>query len=266
MIEKITEFLKGKGMLEPKIGLILGSGLGNLADEIADKIELPYEEIPGFPVSTVQGHSGSLVYGSLSDKKVIALKGRFHYYEGYTLEEVTLPVRVFHQLGVKELIVTNAAGAINEKFNVGDLVAIKDHINLAGANPLIGPNKDNFGPRFLDMTNAYSKKNRKVLKQIADSNNLELKEGTYVWFSGPSYETPAEISFSRLIGGDCVGMSTVPEVIVARHCGIEVTGISCISNMAAGLQRNLNHEEVVKITNKINEKFSLLIKELVKSL
>lgn len=260
-------FLKEKVNFQPEIGLILGSGLGVLALEIENPIKIPYDEIPGFPVSTVEGHAGQLVIGTLQGKKVIAMQGRFHFYEGYSLEKVTLPVRVMKQLGVKILIVTNAAGGINKSFLPGDLMIIKDHINNAGINPLIGPNDSSQGVRFPDMSTAYNKKFIELAKSVASKLEIQIKEGVYVGNTGPSYETPAEIRMLRTIGGDAVGMSTVPEVIVARHAGIEVLGISCISNMAAGiLDQPLSHNEVIETTEKVKVNFLNLVKEIVKEI
>lgn len=263
MFTETTEYIKGQGMTDPAIGLILGSGLGDLADEIEDAIELDYHDIPGFPVSTVEGHEGKLVYGSLSGKKVIALKGRFHYYEGYDLAKVTFPVRIFKELGVQSVIITNAAGGVNETFAPGDLMIITDHLNLTGENPLIGQNIAQHGPRFVDMTQTYSQRGQQLLKDIANKHNFPLKEGVYTWFTGPTYETPAEIRAVRTLGGDAVGMSTVPEAIVAKHSGLEVIGISCITNLAAGMQAELNHEEVVEVSSQVKPRFKLLITELI---
>lgn len=266
MFNETKEFLVNKGMVQPIIGLILGSGLGDLADEIENPIVIPYESIPNFPVSTVAGHAGQLVYGDLEGKKVLALQGRFHYYEGYDLATVTYPVRVFKELGIETVFVTNAAGGVNEKFTPGDLMIITDHINLTGQNPLIGPNLEAHGPRFVDMTETYSKRGQEILRQVAATIDLTLQEGVYTWFTGPTYETPAEIRFARTIGGDAVGMSTVPEAIVARHAGMEVIGISCITNLAAGMQAELNHEEVMEYSAKAKPKFKQLIKGAIRSL
>lgn len=263
MFETTVNYIKDKGMTEPEVALILGSGLGDLANQIESAISIPYEEIPDFPVSTVKGHAGKLVYGDLASKKVIALQGRFHYYEGYDLQTVTYPVRIFKELGVKTVIITNAAGGVNENFTPGDLMIITDHINLTGENPLIGQNLDSHGPRFVDMTETYSKRGQHLLHEIDEELNLSLKEGVYTWFTGPTYETPAEIKFARTIGGDAVGMSTVPEAIVAKHCGLEVIGISCITNLAAGMQSSLNHEEVVEVSTIVKPKFKQLIEKLL---
>ncbi|UUX34549.1 purine-nucleoside phosphorylase [Fundicoccus culcitae] len=263
MYEKTINFLKYKGMTQPEVALILGSGLGDLADQIESPITIPYIDIPDFPVATVAGHAGELVYGDLASKKVIALKGRFHYYEGYDLKTVTYPVRIFKELGVKTVVITNAAGGVNESFTPGDLMIITDHINLTGENPLIGQNIDNHGPRFVDMTETYSRRGQALLKQIGAELGIELKEGVYTWFAGPTYETPAEIKFTRTIGGDAVGMSTVPEAIVAKHCGLEVIGISCITNLAAGMQSSLNHDEVVEVSTIVKPKFKQVIEKLL---
>lgn len=266
MYLEIINFLKSKGVNQPEIGLVLGSGLGELANEIQNPIEIPYEDIPNFPVSTVEGHEGKMVYGELSGKRVVALKGRFHYYEGYDLADVTYPIRVFHELGVKTLILTNAAGGVNESFKPGDLMIINDHINLTGNNPLIGINIEDHGPRFVDLCETYSRSGRQLIKEISDDLAYDIKEGVYTWFTGPSYETPAEIRMVRTIGGDAVGMSTVPEAIVAKHCNMEVIGISCITNLAAGMQANLNHQEVVEVSNIAKPKFKQLIKVLLERL
>ncbi|XJS11575.1 purine-nucleoside phosphorylase [Aerococcaceae bacterium WGS1372] len=266
MYTATTEYIKQQGITEPTIGLILGSGLGDLANEIQNAIEIDYQDIPDFPVSTVEGHDGKLVYGDLASKKVIALKGRFHYYEGYDLNKITFPVRIFKDLGVKTVIITNAAGGVNETFSPGDLMIITDHINLTGENPLIGPNYEAHGPRFVDMTETYSRRGQELLKQIAADNDIEIKEGVYTWFTGPTYETPAEIKAVRVMGGDAVGMSTVPEAVVAKHAGLEVVGISCITNLAAGMQTSLNHEEVVEVSTLVKPRFKLLLTELMKEL
>lgn len=263
MYSEIISYLRQKGILEAKVGLILGSGLGDLADEIENPIVIPYDDIPNFPVSTVDGHDGKLVYGDLSGNKVIALKGRFHFYEGYALEDVTYPIRIFRELGVSILVLTNAAGGVNTSFKPGDLMIITDHLNLTGNNPLIGPNIYQQGPRFVDLTETYSKRGQSFLKEIAQKEGIDIKEGVYAWMTGPSYETPAEIRMVRIIGGDAVGMSTVPEAIVAKHAGMEVIGLSCITNLAAGMQSSLNHEEVVAVSQAIKPQFKTLIRQLL---
>ncbi|PRY78431.1 purine-nucleoside phosphorylase [Alkalibacterium olivapovliticus] len=265
-IEKAAEFLKEKGMEKPEIGLILGSGLGELADETTDSIEVPYEDIPGFPVSTVEGHAGKLVYGTLGGRTVLAMQGRFHFYEGYSLQEVTFPVRVMKALGVTSLVVTNAAGGVNENFTPGDLMIITDHINMTGGNPLLGPNNNSFGPRFTDMSVAYDKGYQSIVEDVAKENGIAIQKGVYLGLTGPTYETPAEVRMVRTLGGDAVGMSTVPEVIVARHAGLKVAGISCITNYAAGMQESLNHDEVVEVTTRVRDSFKTLVKEVITKL
>ncbi|MEI5907118.1 purine-nucleoside phosphorylase [Bacillus spongiae] len=269
-IEKIknaTTYLENKTSVKPTIGLILGSGLGVLADEIENAVKIPYNEIPDFPVSTVEGHAGQLVFGELSGKQVVAMQGRFHYYEGYSFEQVTFPVRVMKQLGVETMIVTNAAGGVNESFEAGDLMIITDHINNMGGNPLIGPNDKTLGDRFPDMSEAYTKSLQQLARDVAGRISLNIKEGVYFGNTGPIYETPAEVRLARILGGDAVGMSTVPEVIVARHGGMKVLGISCISNMAAGiLDQPLTHDEVIETTEKVRSNFLTYVKEIVKSI
>ena len=266
-IKEAASFILKKITYKPEIGIILGSGLGAIADQIENPEFYPYSEIPHFPISTVQGHAGRLVVGTLEGKTVVAMQGRFHYYEGYPIQEVTFPVRVMKALGIEALIVTNAAGASNPEFNPGDLMIIKDHINLAGANPLIGKNLDEFGPRFPDMSDAYNKELRTKVKAIAQNLNIPVQEGVYAWFSGPTYETPAEVKMARVLGSDAVGMSTVPEVIVANHSGIKVIGISCLTNMAAGiLDQPLSHIEVMETSELVREKFINLVKNIIKEL
>jgi purine-nucleoside phosphorylase len=266
-IKEAASYLKSKYNETPKIGLILGSGLGVLADEIENPVKIPYNEIPNFPVSTVEGHAGQLVFGTLKGAKVVAMQGRFHFYEGYSLDKVTAPVRVMKELGVENLIVTNAAGGINESFEAGDLMLITDHINNMGTNPLIGPNDSNIGVRFPDMSESYDNKLREMTKNTAKNLNIKLQEGVYVGNTGPSYETPAEVRALRTIGGDAVGMSTVPEVIVAKHAGLKVLGISCISNMAAGiLDQPLSHDEVIETTEKVRVNFLNLVKSIIENI
>ncbi|MFD3447881.1 purine-nucleoside phosphorylase [Microbacteriaceae bacterium 4G12] len=266
-IEKSASYLKGKFNEVPKVGLILGSGLGVLAEEIENAVKVPYHEIPEFPVSTVEGHAGQLVFGTLQGVPVVAMQGRFHYYEGYDMQKVTFPVRVMKALGVEKLIVTNAAGGVNTSFEPGDLMIISDHISMIGNNPLIGPNDSELGVRFVDMSEAYCKGLRKTAKQVAERLNIKVQEGVYVAMSGPTYETPAEIRMIRTMGGDAVGMSTVPEVVVARHSDMKVLGISCISNMAAGiLDQPLNHEEVIETTERVKANFLSFVKEIVKEM
>lgn len=251
----------------PSVGLILGSGLGVLADEIEEPIAVPYENIPGFPISTVPGHKGQFVFGKLEGVPVAAMQGRFHFYEGYSLREVTFPVRVMKRLGVETLIVTNASGGVNIDFQPGDLMLIRDHINWLYANPLAGPNDDALGTRFPDMSEPYSERLLQVAEDAAYRMGIHLREGVYLATSGPSYETPAEIRMMRKLGADAVGMSTVPEVIAARHSGIEVLGISCISNAGAGiLDVSLTHEEVIETTKRIRSDFLKLLKTILRDL
>ena len=266
-LKEAAEFIRGRLSGKPEIGLILGSGLGVLADLIEQPLTIPYGEIPHFPVSTVAGHAGELVIGTIAGRPVIMMKGRFHLSEGYEEAQVTFPVRVMKLLGIEKLIVTNAAGGVNRSFQPGDLMMITDHINLMGRSPLVGPNLDEFGPRFPDMTEAYSRALRKVLKDTADELGIQLQEGVYAAMLGPAYETPAEIRMLQTIGADAVGMSTVPEVIVARHAGIEVLGISCITNMAAGiLDQPLRHDEVVETAERVKEQFLKLVLNVIPKL
>lgn len=265
-LTEATAYLKEQGFLNPEIGLILGSGLGDLADEITDAIAVPYSDIPHFPTSTVAGHKGQLVYGQLNGKTVIAMQGRFHFYEGYSLQEVTMPIHVMKLLGVHSLGLTNAAGGVNVDYTPGDLMLITDHINFTGQNPLIGPNDDSVGPRFPDMSQTYDAAYQDIIKNVATELNVPLKEGIYMGYTGPTYETPAEIRMSRVMGADAVGMSTVPEAIVGRHAGLRVFGVSCITNLAAGMQSNLNHAEVVEVTQRVNQTFKSLIKNILAAL
>ena len=253
---------------KPEIGIVLGSGLGKLADQIEDPLVIPYKAIPGFPVSTAIGHKGNFIVGNLGGKCVMAMQGRIHYYEGYGMELVVLPIRVMMTVGIKTLFVSNAAGGVNFAYHVGDLMIIKDHINLL-PNPLIGPNIDTLGPRFPDMTRPYDPKLRKMAKEIAAEMDFELKEGVYVGGTGPSYETPAEYKFFRLIGGDAVGMSTVPEVIAARHAGIPVFGISVITNEAHDdyAEDYVNDgDDVVVAANAAADRMTALIRKMIERL
>ena len=263
-IKESTDFIENKIKDKPYVGLILGSGLGGLANRIENPIKIKYGDIPNFPVSTVEGHAGQLVIGKLGNQNVIAMQGRFHYYEGYDLEDVCFPVRVMISLGIKNLVVTNAAGGSNKEFKPGDLMIIKDHINFTGQNPLRGKNLDDLGPRFLDMSYAYNKELIKIAEESGEQLNIDLKEGVYMWLTGPTYETPAEVRLANILGADAVGMSTVPEVIVANHEGVKVLGISCITNMAAGiLDQPLNHEEVVATSLLVKDKFESLILDIL---
>jgi len=251
---------------EPEIAIILGSGLGDFAN-VKSCTAVPYSEIPNFEISTVKGHKGQLVFAEMFGKKIVFMQGRFHYYEGYAIQKVVYPVAVFKKLGVEKLIVTNAAGGLNESFSNGDLMIIKDHINLMGTNPLIGENNEDLGERFPDMSEVYSKELRLLAKKCAKSLNINLKEGVYAAMTGPSYETPAEIRMLQMIGADAVGMSTVPEAVFANYCGIKTLGISCITNLAAGLKHEkLSHAEVIETANVVKEKFKKLLNSVLKNI
>lgn len=266
-IQEAKNFIEARLQLKPRVGLILGSGLGVLADDIENSVVIPYSEIPNFLQSTVEGHAGEFVIGTLSGVPVMAMKGRFHYYEGYSQGDITFPVRVMKALGVQTLFVTNAAGGVNTTYSPGDLMLIEDHINFSGSNPLIGPNCDELGPRFPDMSKAYTPSLIGLAHVVAGNQGLNLKTGVYMFFSGPTYETPAEVRMARILGADAVGMSTVPEVIVATHMGMAVMGISCITNMAAGiLDQPLYHGEVVETANRVRESFITLIKGILAQL
>ncbi|MGN7357456.1 purine-nucleoside phosphorylase [Paenibacillus sp. SAF-054] len=260
IIQEAAAYIQSKTEVKPEVGLILGSGLGILADLIKDGISIPYQDIPHFPVSTVEGHDGELLLGTIEGRAVVMMKGRFHMYEGYGPEVTAFPVRVMKELGVTSLLVTNAAGGVNTSYEPGDLMLISDHLNLTGKNPLIGPNDASLGVRFPDMSEGYSRRLRSLLKDTAAAKGIQVQEGVYAGLLGPTYETPAEIRMLRTLGADAVGMSTVSETIVARHAGLEVLGISCISNMAAGiLDQPLSHDEVMETTDRVREKFLSLV-------
>ncbi len=259
-IHGAADYIRSVTDFAPETGLILGSGLGDYAQTLENPIIIPYADIPGFPVSSVEGHKSRFVMGTRFGKKVIIMQGRFHYYEGYSQQELTIPVRTMKLLGVKNLIITNAAGGVNTSFESGALMAISDHINYSGYNPLIGPNLDEFGLRFPDMSEVYDKALRKKLIEEAKKENIDVKEGVYLMYFGPSFETPAEICAFRTLGADAVGMSTVPEAITANHCGIRTIGVSCITNMAAGvLDQPLNHLEVMETAERVRGEFTRLI-------
>ena len=263
-IQETADFIRTKINSNPKTGIILGTGLGDLVSEISDKIEIPYEIIPNFPLSTVEGHSGKLIFGKLGNVEVLAMQGRFHYYEGYDMKAVTFPVRVMAALGIDTLLVSNAAGGMNPHFEIGDLMIITDHINHFPEHPLRGHNFKELGTRFPDMSEAYSKDLIAKAKEIGRKNKIKLVEGVYVGTSGPSFETPAEYKFFRIIGGDAVGMSTVPEVIVAKHAGMKCFGISIISDLGVeGKIVEINHEEVLQIGNAVQPLMTLIMKELI---
>jgi len=259
-----TLYIRSKVKFSPDIAVILGSGLGELASMLEDSTKIAYTDIPHFPKSTVVGHSGELIAGEFNGKKLICLNGRFHYYEGYTMETVTYPVRVFKKLGVNKIIITNAAGGINKTFKPGDLMIITDHINFMCSNPLIGPNDEYFGPRFPDMGNTYTPSLVDLAMVVAKECGILLRQGVYVAVSGPTYETPVEINMFRLLGGDAVGMSTVPESIVARHMGMDIFAISCIANVAADLSPvKLTHNDVIKTVGEAQEKLLEFISRFI---
>jgi purine-nucleoside phosphorylase len=265
--EHATRVIRSRISVEPRIALVLGSGLGGFADDFEEAVGIPYEDIPGFVRSTAQGHAGRLVIGKIGSVPVLAMQGRVHYYEGYSLEEVTFPVRTFGLLGCKTLVLTNAAGGINVQLTQGALMVISDHLNLMGVNPLRGPNDERFGPRFPDMSAVYSHELQELVIDEAKAIGVEVRRGIYGALSGPSYETPSEIHLLRNLGADAVGMSTVPEAIVARHMGLEVLGISCITNMAAGISdAPINHEEVMETGNRVRETFAELLRRVISAI
>ena len=262
-LDYIETFTDG---FKPEIGIVLGSGLGEIADRFRE-FAIPYSKIPGFVKSTISGHKGQLVFAEINGKKVVMMQGRNHFYEGHSMQDITYPIKVMKKLGVKTLIITNAAGAINKSYRPGDLMVITDHINLMGSNPLIGPNDEEFGTRFPDMSEIYNKDLIKIVDGVARALEIDIKHGVYVASSGPSYETPAEIKMARYMGGDAAGMSTVPEAIVANYCGMRVIGISCISNFASGIStKKLSHDEVIETTTKVRAKFKELVLNILKVL
>ncbi|MGC2769612.1 MAG: purine-nucleoside phosphorylase [Candidatus Acidiferrum sp.] len=262
--EAAAKFIQRKTKLRPNIALVLGSGLGAFADELSNAVRIPYAKIPHFPRSTAIGHAGQLVLGSVEGIDVVAMQGRVHFYEGYSIKDVAFPIRVLVRMGVKAVILTNAAGGIKKDFTQGRLVVISDHINLQGANPLIGPNDEHFGPRFPDMSTAYDKKFRELTLAEGRRLGINLGEGVYAALAGPNYETPAEIRYLRSIGADLVGMSTVPEVVAARHSGMRVLGISCVTNAAAGiLDQPLDHREVLETAERIKGQFIGLLRAVI---
>lgn len=263
-IKETADFIGSKTSVKPQIGIILGTGLGGLVNEIDIIDSIPYSDIPNFPVSTVKGHQGRLIFGKLSGKDIVAMQGRFHFYEGYTMQEATFPVRVFKHLGIQTMVVSNAAGGMNKAFSVGDIMFINDHINLMPSNPLIGKNYDELGPRFPDMSEAYDHELLSLAKQVAADLNIETQEGVYASVSGPTFETPAEYRYMRIIGADAVGMSTVPEVIVARHGGMRVFALSVITDLG-GMEETVavSHEEVIEAANAAEPKMTAILKEML---
>lgn len=266
-VDTAVAYLRQHLPFTPDLALVLGSGLGGLADEIENAVTIPYRDVPGFPVSTAPGHAGQFVAGQLGGKNVLCMQGRFHYYEGHEMSAIALPVRVFKALGCRALVLTNAAGGVNWDFNVGDFMLITDHINFMGANPLRGANDDRIGPRFCDMTQVYAPDLQSLALRVAKEQNLVLQKGVYLGYMGPSFETPAEIRAFRTLGADAVGMSTVPEAIAASHCGLPVLGLSLITNMAAGMAgKRLSGDEVIEIANQRGVVFQKLVRGIVEAL
>ncbi len=270
MYEKIKEtarFLRDIGIDKPEIGIVLGTGLGGIVKMINVEKKIPYHDIPNFPVSTVSGHSGTLIYGELSGKKVVAMQGRFHYYEGWEMSEVTFPIRVMKLIGIEKLMVSNACGGVNPEFKVGDVMIIKDHINMMPEHPLRGENEERFGPRFVDMHEPYSLKMIRLMRSIAVENKIDVKEGIYLALQGPTFETPAEYHMVKLMGADAVGMSTVPEVIVAKHMGMECFGLSVITDLGIeGKIEEVSHEAVQIAAKSSEDMISKLVQEFIKKL
>ena len=266
-IQNAVAYIRSRTDAEPSMGLILGSGLGDFADTLDDRLVIPFTDIPDFPAATVPGHTGAFVFGTKHGKSVVCLQGRLHYYEGHPMSVLTMPVRIMAKLGVKTLVLTNAAGGVNKDYRPGDLMLITDHINYSGANPLIGAHLPEFGPRFPDVTDLYSASLRMKVKLAAVDAGIALRQGVYMMFSGPNYETPAEVRMARILGADAVGMSTVPEALTAAQCGIKVLGVSCITNLAAGVSPNkLSHEEVMETTAMAHDKFHALVDLILKEI
>lgn len=266
-VNETVQYIYGRTAYRPEIAIILGSGLGSLGDKLLDADVIPYEELPHWKSSTAPGHNGRLIFGMLGGKQVVCMQGRLHYYEGYTMEDTTYPIRVMAKLGIKNLLLSNAAGGINTEFTPGTLMLITDHINFLGRNPLMGPNEADFGVRFCDMSYAYAPRLREIALKAASELGQHLEQGVYVATTGPSYETPAEIRMFRIWGASAVGMSTVPEVIVANHSGMNVMGISCITNMAAGvLDQKLTEEEVLETGARVGAEFQALMTRIVEKL
>jgi purine-nucleoside phosphorylase len=264
-IQNAVAYIRSRTDAQPELGMILGSGLGDFADTLENRLVIPFDQIPDFPTATVPGHTGAFVFGTKHGKSIVCLQGRLHYYEGHPMPVLTMPVRIFAKLGVKMLLLTNAAGGVNKDYRPGDLMLITDHINYSGANPLIGAYEPDFGPRFPDVSDLYSSSLRMKVKLAAVDAGIGLRQGVYMMFSGPNYETPAEIRMARILGADAVGMSTVPEALVAAQCGIQVLGISCITNLAAGVSHNkLSHQEVMETAAMVHDKFHSLVDLIVK--
>ena len=265
--KKSADYVRGKIVFYPEVAVILGSALGGLADQIEDPVEIPYGDIPNFLVSTVESHAGKLIAGTLAGRRVVCMSGRFHYYEGYSFEQLAAPVRLFKSLGVKMIIVTNAAGAVNTAYKPGDIMVIKDHINLAGASPMRGPNVSEYGPRFFDVSNLYTKSLRQLALECSGNSGLTVHEGVYQFFTGPHFETPAEIRAARILGADAVGMSTVTEALTAAHCGMPLLGLSVMTNMAAGvLDQLLGTGEVMETARRISPLFQNYVTRIISRL
>lgn len=266
-INETAQFILSKKSNRPKVGIVLGSGLGEFIEKMENKIIIPYNEIPNFKKVTVKGHEGKLILGTVHGVDVVAMQGRFHFYEGHQLSEVVFPIRVLKQLGIEILLLTNAAGGVNLSYKAGDLMIIKDHINLTGHNPLIGPNDESIGPRFPDMTHAYDSLLIQQLEDVSREENIPVQRGVYAGVLGPSYETPAEINMIRILGGDAVGMSTVPEAIVANHIGLKVCGVTCVTNMGAGVfDKKLDHDDIKDEALKVMANFTLLLTTFIKKI
>jgi len=266
-LREASNIIRTRGGGSPDIALILGSGLSSLAEELENTISISYRDLPGFPVATAPGHVSQMVFGNLEGHRIMVLMGRFHYFEGYEMAQIVYPIRLLKVLGCPRLLLTNAAGGINRSFSPGNLMLITDHINFTGQNPLIGKNDEKFGPRFPDMSYCWSGELNQIIRNAAVNRGISLREGVYIWFTGPSFETPAEIRMASIIGGDAVGMSTIPEAITAAHCGIQTVGISCISNMAAGiLDKPITSEEVFETGASASADFKALIREFLRLL
>ena len=266
-IHNAVSYIRSQTSAEPTVGMILGSGLGDFADTLENRQVIPFDHIPDFPMATVPGHTGAFVFGTRHGKSVVCLQGRLHYYEGHSMSLLTLPVRIMGALGVKQLVLTNAAGGVNTAYRPGDLMLITDHINFSGSNPLIGVTDPALGTRFPDVSDAYSAALRLKIKLAAVEAGINLRQGVYMMFSGPSYETPAEIRMARILGADAVGMSTVPEAIVAAQCGIKCLGISCITNLAAGVSPNkLSHQEVMETAAQAHDRFHALLELILREI
>ncbi len=265
-IKETTEYIQRKAETVPKVGIVLGTGLGGLSEEIEQEVAIPYQEIPNFPVSTVSGHQGALILGRLSDTPVVALQGRFHYYEGYDMQTLTFPIRVMQALGMEQIFLSNASGGVEPNFEIGDIMLIEDHINLLPSNPLVGPNDERLGPRFLDMSEVYDPQLIEKAERVAQDQGVAIKKGVYAAISGPCFETPAEYRYIRRIGADAIGMSTIPEAITARHMGVQCFAVSIITDLGVeGKIEKVSHEDVKKEASKVEHRMTGIIKEMLRS-